>query len=61
MMVKILLVDQDTGDEKLQGVSELRDCFPEDEEGYRTAADEIAKAGRTWVGGGAAPLFLLKA
>lgn len=33
--------------------------FPDDPESVQDAEDQIAATGRTWVDGGAAPLFLL--
>ena len=59
MQVKVLLVADD-GAEKFQHYSELRDCFDDpDDDGYQFARDELQRAGRVYVGGGAAPLFLL--
>jgi hypothetical protein len=57
-IVKVLRIEED-GTEVFERYSELRDCFPEDDIGYEEAYYEIGQVGRFWVGGGAAPLFLL--
>jgi hypothetical protein len=60
IVVKVLLVDQE-GNEHFERYSALRDCFPDDDQDadYVAAVNEIDRQGRAWVGGGAAPLFLL--
>lgn len=43
----------------LRGVGDLTECFPDDPMSVADAEDQIAATGRTWHGGGAAPLVLL--
>lgn len=60
-IVKVLRITQD-GSEVFERFSELRDCFPDDDQNdsdYQRAAAEVQRSGRVWVGGGAAPMFLL--
>jgi hypothetical protein len=57
-IVNVLRILPD-GSEQFERHSQLRDCFPDNEDDYHRAIDEIKLAGRVWVGGGAAPLFLL--
>lgn len=38
---------------------DLRDAIPDDAE-YEVALAELLNAGRTWIGGGAAPLFFVQ-
>jgi hypothetical protein len=62
MIVKVFTVNQDTGAQTFVHHSELRDCFPDDDQNdteYQNARDEIGQVGRAWIGGGAAPLFLV--
>ncbi len=59
--VKVLRITDD-GHEHFERFSGLRDCFPDDDQNdtdYHSALDEIKRCGRVWIGGGAAPLFLL--
>lgn len=59
MRVRIIDVDQNSGEHKERGECDLRDCFFNEEEAYEAARDEIRASGRVWIGGGAAPLVLL--
>jgi hypothetical protein len=58
--VRVLRIDSEGG-EVFERYSLLRDCFPDDEHDsdYHAARYELERAGRVWIGGGAAPLFLL--
>lgn len=61
MRVKVILVEQDTGNETPQGDSDLDMLFGDgtaDPE-YPIAVAALERVGRCYVGGGAAPLFLL--
>lgn len=49
--------DQNTGELTNPREVDLRDVFPDDDESYRDAAEELQKNGRVWIGGGAAGLF----
>lgn len=57
--MRVKVIDYDDNDEILRCVCDLQDCFPDDDEGYHLARNEIDRSGRCWVGGGAAPLVLL--
>ena len=57
MQVKIYLSAD--GAETLQSVCDLWECFPEYDAGYNEARAELGRIGCYWIGGGAAPLFLL--
>lgn len=60
MRVKVYKVDQNTGEETFERTAALDDLFDDSWEGGAdalSAACELEKAGRVWVGGGAAPLF----
>lgn len=60
-LVKVLRITED-GSEQFERFSELRDCFPDDDQNdsdYHAAAAEIQRSGRVWVGGGGSPMFLL--
>jgi|HubBroStandDraft_4_1064222.scaffolds.fasta_scaffold01416_12 hypothetical protein len=63
MRVKVYKIDQNTGEETFERTCDLTDLFPERDEGdepaYADAHNELAQVGRVWIGGGAAPLFLL--
>lgn len=64
MRVKVFAIDQVTGEEKLTAADvELSSLFPADEidadEQEAHARDEIERAGRVWIGGGAAQLNLV--
>jgi hypothetical protein len=60
MRVNVYDHDQNTGEESLQARNvDLEECFPNDRVAYYTAREELERAGRYWVGGGAAPLVLL--
>jgi hypothetical protein len=58
MIVKVFTIDSDTMAETFLHHSDLADCLPEADD-YWAAYADIVKAGRAWIGGGAAPLFLL--
>lgn len=62
MNVKIFSVDK-AGQETLVGISDLQSCFGDELDqsaDYDAARQELQRASRVWIGGGAAQLFLLK-
>ena len=61
MQVRLYQVDQDTAAETLQTVGELSDVIDPDDDEYYSILNALRSAGRCWIGGGAAPLFLVKA
>jgi len=59
--IRLLAVNQMTGEETLVSSDcDLRDCFtdPDADDDYYEALNELKRAGRVWLGGGAAQLFL---
>ena len=65
MQVKLYAVNHETGEQRFERVADLADVLAfdgmdEDDlmDLYHEAAEEIARAGRYWIGGGAAQLFL---
>ncbi len=61
MKVRVYAVDQDTAEETFEGERWLTDIIDTEEsrEEYEATAARLAKVGSTYVGGGAAQLFLL--
>ena len=59
MKVKVYDVDSETFAETFRAECDLSECFPDDDYDRHMAAAELQVCGRTWVGGGAAPLVLL--
>jgi hypothetical protein len=59
MLVKVYEVNADAGTETFLHHSDLRDCFPDDDGQYDDVRAMLQTVGRTWIGGGGAPLFLL--
>ena len=61
MIVNIYDYDA-AGNETFSGMCELSDALSreDDPEAYDAARDELRQSGRVWIGGGAAPLVLLK-
>jgi hypothetical protein len=59
MQVRIVDVDQDTGEETFRCVAPLDSIFEDDVDERQTAAEQLRRQGRYWVGGGAAPLVRL--
>ena len=61
MFVKLYDCDQNGTTETFRAQCELIECFPDapDDPEYQLALAELKRAGRYWVGGGAAPLTLL--
>ena len=61
MRVRIYAVDQTTGVETLEATAvDLSECFPDRDDPERLEAqNELERAGRVRIGGGAAQLFLL--
>lgn len=59
MIVTAYEFDTDTGAQRTIGERDLRDLMGDDLDGYEAARAEIMRAGRAWIGGGAAPLVLV--
>lgn len=59
MIVNAIEYDTATGAERALGERDLRDMMGDDDDGYQAALAEIGRAGRAWIGGGAAPLVLV--
>lgn len=59
MKVKVYAVDQQSGAETFLHWSEWSDILNDNEMLSDSELDELVKHGRVWIGGGAAPLFLL--
>lgn len=39
-----------SSDEEQHRVADLRECFPDDRDGYRLALAELKRMGRAWIG-----------
>jgi hypothetical protein len=59
MEVRIVDIDQDTGEKTFRCVAPLDSIFDDEDDEYRFAAESLQQEGRYWVGGGAAPLVRL--
>ena len=55
-----LYVEDDNGVERFWRITDLADCFDldSDYDSYISAAEELRKHGRVWIGGGAAQAYL---
>lgn len=58
MKVRVYNIDK-TNAETLRCECYLSECYPDDQDGYLNAREELLKSGRYWEGGGAMPLTLL--
>ena len=58
MKVRLYAANQETGSQVFERECYLQDLYPELGDEYNEIADEISKAGRAWIGGGASQLFL---